>query len=159
MNSFTFMLCPYRRLYSFMFMACRGAILCARPSMPAPFAPAPSNGSPLLTHPAVGGDDNQRRGNSPPRRRWQLCVAGYFADQSVGDMPGVSSRPPELPPRRRWQAVLLHTTPHPRQSGNESVKCERQRAPPSAPSAPRSPTAPPPHCNRSASSAIGAHAP
>ena len=31
MNSFMFMLCPYRRLYSFMFMARRGAILCARP--------------------------------------------------------------------------------------------------------------------------------
>ena len=31
MNSFMFMLCPYRRLYSFMFMDCRGAILCARP--------------------------------------------------------------------------------------------------------------------------------
>ena len=30
MNSFMFMLCPYRRLYSFMFMARRGAILCAR---------------------------------------------------------------------------------------------------------------------------------
>ena len=28
MNSFMFMLCPYRRLYSFMFMARRGAILC-----------------------------------------------------------------------------------------------------------------------------------
>ena len=31
MNSFMFMLCHYCRLYSFMFMARRGAILCARP--------------------------------------------------------------------------------------------------------------------------------
>ena len=42
MNSFMFMLCPYRRLYSFMFMARRGAILCARPIkwLPATNAPA-----------------------------------------------------------------------------------------------------------------------
>ena len=26
-----------------------------------------------------------------PGRRWQLCVAGYFADRGVGDMPGAPS--------------------------------------------------------------------
>ncbi|MDY2931464.1 MAG: hypothetical protein SOT90_05060, partial [Muribaculaceae bacterium] len=33
-------------------------------------------------------DDDERRTFPPPRRWWQPCVAGYFADLGVGDMPG-----------------------------------------------------------------------
>ena len=50
MNSFMFMLCPYRRLYSFMFMARRGAILCARHIKWLPVTNAPALLTQLTHH-------------------------------------------------------------------------------------------------------------
>ncbi|MDY4882345.1 MAG: hypothetical protein SO127_08030, partial [Muribaculaceae bacterium] len=35
-----------------------------------------------------GASDCKRRGNSPPRRWWHLCVAPYFATLGRGDMRG-----------------------------------------------------------------------
>ena len=47
---------------------------------------------------AVGGADDRRRTFPPPRRWWQLCVARYFADRGVGDMPGAPIRHPKRHP-------------------------------------------------------------
>ena len=61
-----------------------------------------------------------------PGRRWQPCVAPYFADRGVGDMRGPPDGAPNMPPRRWWQAVIaphndvlhkmIHATP----------RCKRQ---------------------------------
>ena len=42
-----------------------------------------------------------------PGRRWQPCVAPYFADRGVGDMRGPPTPPTKMPPRRWWQAIIV----------------------------------------------------
>ena len=48
--------------------------------LPYPGAQFPYPGAAQRPPSATGGNDDQRRGNSPPREGLPLCVAPYFAD-------------------------------------------------------------------------------
>ena len=97
-----------------------------------------SDGSDLFS--ADGGADDRRRAFPPPRRRWQAVRSRVFRRPGCRRHARSTERTYIIATPEAVAGCPLPTAPHIRQSGDESVKSERQRVPPRPLRSPRSPS-------------------